>query len=205
MWSIGDGGVTVGAVVLTVVVGCPGVGHDQQLLDVALWGGKPKPRFNDSTKSSSLAADSRIRKDFTAWVFAADGLVKGKKSSLMIEKHCEGGGGKRRSITAQLLGHIIGTRSSEQSLARTSRSPMENQRIFLKQEVRLNSMHTPQQRPPSDGTRSLLNIHITLKFSLGLSLLLLVDSLQKTNRKWVSALGKIGKMNKINKGKLLSC
>jgi len=81
---------------------------------------------------------------------------------------------------------------------------MENQRIFLKQEVRLNSMHTPQQRPPSDGTRSLLNIHITLKFSLGLSLLLLVDSLQKTNRKWVSALGKIGKMNKINKGKLLS-
>lgn len=36
LWSIGDGGVTVGAVVLTVVVGCPGVGHDQQLLDVAL-------------------------------------------------------------------------------------------------------------------------------------------------------------------------
>lgn len=96
---------------LTVVVGCPGVGHDQQLLDVALREGKPKPKFNDSTKSSSLAADSRVRKDFTAWVFAVDGLVKGKKSSLMIEKHCEGGGGKRRSITAQLLGHIIGTRS----------------------------------------------------------------------------------------------
>lgn len=36
LWGVGDGGVTVGAVVLTVLKGCPRVRHDQELLDVTL-------------------------------------------------------------------------------------------------------------------------------------------------------------------------
>lgn len=38
--GLGQRGVTVGAVVLTEVVGGLGVGGDQQLLDVSLWGGR---------------------------------------------------------------------------------------------------------------------------------------------------------------------
>lgn len=39
-----DGGVTVGAVVLAVIVGCSGVRHDQELLDVTLRGRKHSVR-----------------------------------------------------------------------------------------------------------------------------------------------------------------
>lgn len=38
--GVGDGGVAVGAVVFAVIVGCSGVRHDQELLDVALQGRK---------------------------------------------------------------------------------------------------------------------------------------------------------------------
>lgn len=36
--GVRDGGVAVGAVVLAVIVGCSGVRHDQELLDVTLRG-----------------------------------------------------------------------------------------------------------------------------------------------------------------------
>lgn len=38
--GVGDGSVTVGAVVFTVLQGCPRVRHDQELLDVTLQGGE---------------------------------------------------------------------------------------------------------------------------------------------------------------------
>lgn len=38
--GVGDGGVAVGAVVFAVIVGCSGVRHDQELLDVTLQGRK---------------------------------------------------------------------------------------------------------------------------------------------------------------------
>lgn len=47
-------------------------------------------------------------------------------------------------MTAELrgqLGHVIGTRNSDRSLARTSQSPVENQRMFLKHEARAALTH----------------------------------------------------------------
>lgn len=40
--GVGDGGVAVRAVVFAVIIGCPGVRHDQELLDVTLQGRKDR-------------------------------------------------------------------------------------------------------------------------------------------------------------------
>lgn len=77
--GVGDGGVTVGAVVFTVLEGRPRVRHDQELLDVTLQGGStegqgwmvlvetPARGCSQSHKHKEIKSKTRGRATFPTW------------------------------------------------------------------------------------------------------------------------------------------